>query len=275
MANFYQPQSGDEEITSTQVGSRVPIYAMKQGMKETDPNLYKFPENDPEYFKPKKRRSWLRYLFNCRCLGLGLIILLVLSVLFTAWVLTSRPPEIINPAKAWLNADLVADEKEPLPIEEVNVALSNQVAAFGVGENVLKINEDQLRSLLISKIQSDAIKNVYLHIEQDRIKLFWDVDATPENPLWLVIELTPSGDGTKTEVAKIGAERVDLPSFLNSPAESIALSLLNLSGTSTDNGFIGILLPLPSNIQITGMEIVRGELNIKLNINTGLEGLFK
>lgn len=275
MANFYQPQAELPEVSPNQVGSRVPIYAMQKGMRETDPEQYKFPENDPQYFKPNRRKGLWRHLLNCRCLGMGCVILLVLGILLVAWVLVSRPPEIVNPTKEWLNAGLVGDEIEPLPIAEVNQELSAQVLNFGVGENTLRINELQLRSLLLNKIESDAVNDVYLHIEQDRIKFFWDIESMPDNPLWLVVELTPSGDGTQTTVAKVGTERVALPSFLNSFAEDVALSLLNLSGANTENGLVGILLPLPSNVQITGMEIVRSELNILLNVSTGLENLFQ
>ncbi|MCA9379333.1 hypothetical protein KC640_02805 [Candidatus Dojkabacteria bacterium] len=275
MANFYQPQNGDTELTAVQAGSRIPVYKMQQGMKETDPALYKFPENDPQYFKPKRHRHWLKYLFNCRCLGMGCAIVLVLAVLFFAWVLASRPPAIVNPAKDWLNVDLIADSSEPLNIEEVNTDLSTQVAGFVVGENTLHISEEQLRALLDSKIQSDAVTDIYAHIEEGKIKIFWDIDVEPEHPLWVVVELTPSGDGTSASVTKIGTERIAVPSFLNSIAEGMVLSLLNVTGSSTGNGLIGLLLPFPDNVQVTGMEVVRGELNIKLKVSTGLESLFQ
>ncbi len=185
-------------------------------------------DDEDDYDRPrrKKRRGILRFLFNCRCMGCGCALLIVGLVAMVAFVLISRPPQIINPVKDWLNSGLESVEHDGTSLEGASIELSRQVQDFKVGENELVVTESQLRPIVNERLAQLQVVDINVDIEDGELKLFWDATPYEDATLWVVLKFQPNAN-ENPELTYIGTERLPVPGLLNEAATRIVLTALN------------------------------------------------
>ncbi len=235
----------------------------------------KVPARYARGFEPQKKRpGCLRYLFNCRCLGMSFLVALILGIVFFVWLITQKPPAIYTPLKEWLNAGLVQPEyAEQMDREEAIQLLEAELEDFEVGENVLIISEQQLFALLNTPDASNALTGAFVDLRPGRVRFFRNAEEGSDIPLWLILELIIAENGTGA-VGYIGTERIPLPQFVTQALQSLLLSAFNISGGGSLD-LVGLFLPLPDNVQVTSVQVTENDLLIKVDVSTGLEGILR
>lgn len=216
----------------------------------------------------------LRFLLNCRCLFTGCFLFVVVTAVALVLLITQKPAFIYNPLKDFLNAGLEQNEVPVLGINQVYTDLNKQVEAFEVGENTLVISEAQLRALVQDKLRDSNLHQLNLDLRDGTIKIYTNIEQPQyaDKPLWLVVEISEIEN--QPQVTKIGSERIPLPAFLNEAVQKLLFSVLDLAGQDMKLGFVGIVLPLPDNIEFKDLRIKDDKLELDIDVSTGLEGVF-
>lgn len=272
MVDFYSKNnSADKGSADETLPSPFRMQDTLQSMHEKMPMRYREELEDA----PPKRRGagCLSKILNCRCIFLFLFLFTLAVIAILIWIFATRPTFIYEPLKNWLNDGLQATETSAPTVSLDD--LGDQVTAFQIGDNDLVITEAELRSLLTQRLSVNGLNNLQVSLQPGVAKLYWDADTHPDSstePLWMVLEVT-SDDAGQLTLQKFGTQRIGVPAFLNQIVQRIVLSVVSLAG-SKDGGFVGLIVPLPSNIHLKGVEIEQGKLRITLNVGTGLENSF-
>jgi hypothetical protein len=236
------------------------------------------PEYQPEMrqvrYQPE-RRSRIGCLPNtcrgCGCLMMGLAIIAIMTV---GYVLIARPPGVWEPLKQWLNADLQAPTTEEPSLEAVYSKLQDQVKTFQIGENKLHITAAELQVLISTQLGNLFPGKVFVNVSTAHARLFWNVDTKESIPLWAVAEFRPDQQ-QKLVLTKLGTPRIGIPSFLNQPATNLLLSGLEFGRQREFKDLVHVILDLPENVEVKGVVLKDNELEIILNVSTGLDNIFR
>lgn len=230
----------------------------------------------PVYTSPRERER--RDLSGCslpslRCLGCTGCFLLLALFVFGIYVLIARPPVVWDPVKEWFNAGLQTVPYDQIAPAAVYVDMQDQLAKFTVGENRWVITQDQLRSMIVDRIKGVQMPDLNVDMMEGKVKLFWNGDPNSDVPLWYVVEIGINDKG-QPYFTKLGTERIGTPGFLNELLTGMFLSAVRIGSNQQPDQLVNVLVPLPNNVTVKGVQFEEDEMVIVINVSTGLENLF-
>lgn len=209
---------------------------------------------------------------GCRLIGLAMSLTLIALLVGLAYVLINRPPNIVDPVKDWLNQDLEAITFTEEEAETALFDLNSQVSRFSTGENILNISELELNVLLNQDINGTSL---FADISEGELKLYANSDPAAEKPLWLVAKFSSDPEtGEDLVLTGVGTERVSTPKFLNDAILEVILSTSNFVTQSDADSILDFAVDLPSNVKVKAVELKEEELQLTLDVSTGLEDFF-
>lgn len=244
-----------------------------------EPTPYRgLPELPPDdYERPRRRRGGMgcaRFIFNCRCIGCALMLLILALIAGSVYVVIYRPPAVWTPVKEWLNVSLVKQEYDPRSYESVSARLNDELASFASGTNSLRISEQDLYTVLNERLGEMGLRDLNVELTPGIVKLYWNIETDNSLPLWMVMESTPD-DAGHLVISKLGTERVAAPDFLNDGLMNLVLSGIKLlQGADQNADLVRIAFPFKENIEVKSVQVNLDELVLELNVKTGLEDFF-
>lgn len=257
-------------------------YATANQPRKIGPRIEE-PEDDYEDSGSPVLRNILRLLtwpFRLGCRGCGCLLLLLMIgfVVFAAYLFTTKPAFLWNPIVNIANGNVQTEldqlKSQPsLSFQEATTQLSAQTESFNIGANQLIVNRAQLQAIMDRAFQQFVPTEIYAQINDDEIKLLWNVDQTIGQGLWMVVKLGIDSQN-RLHVTHIGFNSISLPGFINKILTDAALAGLRLQSGRDINEILDTILNLPDSVTINKVDIEPGQLIITVELKSGLDNLF-
>lgn len=208
---------------------------------------------------------------SCRRFIFGGCLLFILSIVLLIVIVWQKPPFVWEPIKDWLNAGLTATPAPNLTLVDALTSVEEQANSFTVGANNLIISEEQLRVFINDKFSEEKMN---VDIQEGSIKVYWNLEQDSHKPVWAVINIMIDENG-KPYFARVGTERISIPSFITDLVTGIVFSILNISGgQDISTSLTNIVLPVTDGIEVSKISINDDSIIFEIVVRSGLEGLF-
>jgi len=181
-------------------------------------------------------------------LGCFVLILLIIALVL---IIVFKPAFAWNPIKSFLNGSYEEPGITEVTHEGVKQYIDEAITDL---DNSYTLSESQATILFNNQFST----NIQIDFEPDIMRLIYDIDKNPDNPLWVMIDLGKNSDGS-LEVKRIGFDRVSLPSSVNRFISNYTFKAMNLvQGNFKDQTSISalsIFTDAPSASSITTQDI--------------------
>lgn len=205
----------------------------------------------PNFFKlPFVLFNGMKNILSAGCL---LVIILLLLTLYTV---IFKPPFLWEPAKNFLNADLVIPEKSTSSSSEIRERIESDLLSL----DEITVDESELAVLLADKV--GVANDLRTAITPEGIIVYVNIDS-PDAPLWLKLNLAESEEGS-IKMQEIGFERVGMPEAFKAGVNNNFESLLEFLKRDSDIALITELIGLDESESLAQIELGEGELVVKL-----------
>lgn len=240
-----------------------------------DQDDYDYEDDVAQSHSRRKGNKPIIPSLGCRSMVRTVFWLILVFIIFAFYLFIFRPEWAMNPIKSWLNDGLGEEGRQEIIYDkqEIYDQINSSLKGFQLGDNDLLLTKQQLHLLIKGAFPKLIPDPFYLNLDDDKLEIYWDVEADTSKPLWLTATLS-SGGGENLQLSRVGFRRLSSPDFLKDIFLQFALSGIQLN-SEDEKGLIRKILPLPANVQVKAIIINSEGVTLKLDLSSGLDNIFE